>query len=83
MTTSPDESLKFNARRSDTEEPTEQEDKAVDRDTELAPDGYDDRQENLKESDADLFARKRRDPEARYRPEDEPLSEPRKQPRRT
>lgn len=52
-------------------------------DTELAaPRGYDDRQESLEEADRDLFERKDGDdPQATYKPEDQPRSEPRKQPR--
>ncbi len=48
--------------------------------TEHAEGGYDDRQEDLEEADRDLFERKdNEDPEARYRPDQHPLSEPRKQ----
>lgn len=53
---------------------------AANEQTEHAEGGYDDRQENLEEADRDLFERKdNEDPEARYRPEQHPLSEPRKQ----
>ncbi len=48
--------------------------------TEHAEGGYDDRQESLEDADHDLFERKdTEDPKARYRPEQHPLSEPRKQ----
>ncbi len=47
--------------------------------TEHADGGYDDRQESLEEADRDLFERKdHEDPEARYQPDDQPLTEPRK-----
>ncbi len=52
---------------------------AVEEQSEHAQGGYDDRQESLKEADRDLFERKaHEDPEARYRTEDQPLEEPRK-----
>lgn len=84
MTTSPHQPFEFSNDGPDPDEPpTERNDKIVEPEEELASGGYDDRQEDLEESDADLYARKRDDPDARYRPEDEPRSEPRNQPRHT
>ncbi|MDQ3094750.1 MAG: hypothetical protein M3Q82_02130 [Actinomycetota bacterium] len=52
---------------------------AAEEQKEHADGGYDDRQESLKDADRDLFERKvHEDPDARYRPEDEPLAAPRK-----
>jgi hypothetical protein len=84
MTTSPHQPLEFSNDGPDPDEPaTEQDDKIVEPENELASGGYDDRQESLRESDEDLFSRKEENPDARYRPEDRPESEPRKQPRHT
>lgn len=52
---------------------------AVEEQVEHADGGYDDRQESLQEADRDLFERKEQvDPDARYQPDDQPLTEPRK-----
>ncbi len=57
----------------------DQETVAVEEQAEHADGGYDDRQESLEEADRELFERKdHEDPEARYRPVDHPLVEPRK-----
>lgn len=83
MTTSPNQPAEFSARHNEGAEAAaaDQHESMVEDESELATGGYDDRQESLEESDRDLFARKQRDPDARYRPEDEPKDEPRKQPR--
>ncbi|HEY7043122.1 MAG TPA: hypothetical protein VH419_05585 [Nocardioidaceae bacterium] len=85
MTTSPQEPLKSARPRSaDTSEEAqnERDERLVEQTPELSePGGYDDRQESLKESDQDLFERKQHDPDASYKDEDLPKSEPRKQPR--
>jgi hypothetical protein len=84
MTSSADEPLRFTDDRPDPDQPaTQPDDKIVEPENELASGGYDDRQESLRESDQDLFARREENPDARYRPEDHPRSEPRKQPRHT
>jgi hypothetical protein len=84
MTTSPNEPLEYGSPRDDDvdkEAANEGDERLVEDETELAAGGYDDRQDDLTESDRDLFERKEQDPDARYKPEDEPLSEPRHQPR--
>ncbi len=85
MTTSGNDPAKYDTgpRTSDGDEHEQrqhQDERPID-DTELAsPGGYDDRQESLEEADRDLFERKdNENPEARYRPQQHPLSEPRKQ----
>jgi hypothetical protein len=84
MTTSPREPLEWQGPRSEdtaAEDQNERDEELVAPESELAEGGYDDRQESPEAADADLFARKEQDPDARYRHEDLPKSEPRKQPR--
>jgi len=80
MTTSPNEPLEYAASSG---APGPEDDDydvvATEEQTEHADGGYDDRQESLEDADRDLFDRKdHENPKARYRPEDEPLTEPRK-----
>lgn len=82
MTSAPDEPLEFSTSTRDAyDSPGKEAEDLLDDESELAAGGYDDRQESLEESDRDLFARKQQNPDAHYLPEDEPKTEPRKQPR--
>ncbi len=82
LTSSPNEPLEFSTPTDIADdEPGREAEDLLEKESELAPGGYDDRQESLEEADRDVFARKQQDPDARYRAEDEPKTEPRKQPR--
>ncbi len=80
MTTTPNEPLEYAASSgAPGPEDDDHDVAATEEQTEHADGGYDDRQGSLKDADRDLFDRKdQENSEARYRSEDEPLTEPRK-----
>ena len=79
MTSSANEPLEYAVSSAPGSEDDGQDAPVAEEQTEHADGGYDDRQEGLEDADRDLFERKdHENPEARYRPEDEPLTEPRK-----